>query len=283
MRRCVTTLSLMSLLALCWVWPATAQQATIGAPFTRLNNGFSEQIGIGWGINFPNGFFRFGGVPGAAPAGGAPGGAANFGFGFGGGGTSGFFNMTAGQSSQRSNISQSPSVTITNGGTGIFSDTTQSPFVIGVVPVVGDFPGLRIPTLPSYGSRSVVRERAGRLKAGELESAGAPSSTPEPPADLLPPPSSETSEFARRLRAAQTSTAGQADLSVAEIRRRQADLQQQADDELQHYLQRARRARAAGKLGAAKIYYQMALRRVDQAQREAILAELHSLDRPQDR
>jgi general secretion pathway protein D len=50
-----------------------------------------------------------------------------------------FFFIQATQGDQRSNVLQAPKVTLFNGQTAVVADITQSPFVISVIPVVGDF------------------------------------------------------------------------------------------------------------------------------------------------
>ncbi|MBI1901638.1 MAG: general secretion pathway protein GspD, partial [Planctomycetia bacterium] len=50
-----------------------------------------------------------------------------------------FFFIEASQGDRRSNVLQAPKVTLFNGQTAIVSDTSQTPFVISVIPVVGDF------------------------------------------------------------------------------------------------------------------------------------------------
>ncbi|MDR0704905.1 MAG: hypothetical protein LBF88_07945 [Planctomycetaceae bacterium] len=50
-----------------------------------------------------------------------------------------YFFMTATQGDTRSNVLQAPKVTIFNGQMGLITDTSTSPFVTSVIPVVGDF------------------------------------------------------------------------------------------------------------------------------------------------
>ena len=50
-----------------------------------------------------------------------------------------YFFMEASQGDRRSNVLQAPKVTLFNGQVAFVADTSQSPFVISVVPVVGDF------------------------------------------------------------------------------------------------------------------------------------------------
>jgi general secretion pathway protein D len=58
-----------------------------------------------------------------------------------------FFFITAAQGDQRSNIMQAPKVTLFNGQQAFVSDTTQMPFVISVIPVVGDFAAANQPVV----------------------------------------------------------------------------------------------------------------------------------------
>ncbi|MDZ4781504.1 MAG: hypothetical protein SGJ19_14735 [Planctomycetia bacterium] len=57
------------------------------------------------------------------------------------------FLMEAAQGDRRSNIMQAPKVTLFNGQQAIVSDTSQSPFVISVIPVVGDFAAAQQPVI----------------------------------------------------------------------------------------------------------------------------------------
>ena len=78
------------------------------------------------------------------------------GFSAGTGGTLGFailsdieayFFIEASQGDRRSNILQAPKVTLFNGQQAFVSDTSQSPFVISVIPVVGDFAAAQQPVI----------------------------------------------------------------------------------------------------------------------------------------
>src|SRR5690606_37825780 len=50
-----------------------------------------------------------------------------------------FFVIQAAQGDSRTNILQAPKVTLFNGQQATVSDTSQRPFVVSVIPVVGDF------------------------------------------------------------------------------------------------------------------------------------------------
>ena len=58
-----------------------------------------------------------------------------------------FFFINAAQGDRRSNVLQAPKVTLFNGQQAFVSDTSQTPFVISVVPVVGDFAAAQQPVI----------------------------------------------------------------------------------------------------------------------------------------
>ncbi|HLA84659.1 MAG TPA: hypothetical protein VJL29_07690, partial [Thermoguttaceae bacterium] len=58
-----------------------------------------------------------------------------------------FFFINAAQGDSRTNILQAPKVTLFNGQTAYVSDTSQSPFVMGLIPVVGDFAAANQPVI----------------------------------------------------------------------------------------------------------------------------------------
>jgi general secretion pathway protein D len=58
-----------------------------------------------------------------------------------------YFFVTASAGDTRSNVLQAPKVTLFNGQQAFVSDTTQAPFVISVIPVVGDFAAAEQPVI----------------------------------------------------------------------------------------------------------------------------------------
>jgi general secretion pathway protein D len=58
-----------------------------------------------------------------------------------------YFFINAAQGDVRSNVLQAPKVTLFNGQQAFVSDTSQSPFVISVIPVVGDFAAAQQPVI----------------------------------------------------------------------------------------------------------------------------------------
>lgn len=58
-----------------------------------------------------------------------------------------YFFMEASQGDRRSNVLQAPKVTLFNGQTASVFDVSQSPFVISLIPVVGDFAAANMPVI----------------------------------------------------------------------------------------------------------------------------------------
>ena len=58
-----------------------------------------------------------------------------------------FFFVNAAQGDKRTNVLQAPKVTLFNGQQAFVSDTSQTPFVISVIPVVGDFAAAQQPVI----------------------------------------------------------------------------------------------------------------------------------------
>jgi general secretion pathway protein D len=58
-----------------------------------------------------------------------------------------FFFIRAAQGNRRTNVMQAPKVTLFNGQFATVSDVSQSPFVISVIPVVGDFAAAQQPVI----------------------------------------------------------------------------------------------------------------------------------------
>lgn len=235
--------------------PAEAQrpQVVISTPHHNLSDSYFENIGVNWGANWRGGFFNFGGGGAAPPFGNFdPAAGARFGLGFRGGGGSGFFNLAAGQGSNRTFTSTTPSLTVMNGVAGSIANTIQRPFVTGIIPVVGQ------------QQISPLAERLRRLKYEQATGGG---STAEP-SPMTRPPSGGGSLTPR------DSTANRGDLSLAEIARRrdsrQQDEQNQQAAEIEALLQRAAGSRAAGKSNVAKIYYKRALKLAKGEQRTRI-------------
>ncbi len=230
---------------------AQGQQALIETPASSIGHSFHENFGVSWGLQGNGWFARFGGAGAAAPFGGFdPNAAGQFGAGFRGSGMSGFLNFTAGQGSDSFIGGQSASVTVPNGGMGFISDTTQRPFVLGIVPVVGAEP------------ISPVKQALSRLREGDMgrgERQGRSAATPQ---SAIRNPHS---------------TADRGDLSVAEIRALQAAEDAAQAGQVDPLVARAQECEAEGKLGLARIYYRQASRRAAGSKKSEINAKIRSL------
>lgn len=274
---------------------AAAQQATISTPFHAVGNSFFERTGVSWGLNWNNGFARFGGAGAAVPPFGNfdPAAGANLGAGFRSGGLNGFLNVNAAQGSRQSFVSQSPSMTLTNGVPGLLSDSSQTPFVVGFTPVVGGFPifGAVAPrsppayALPGQASPGNPAVQAALQQVRQNGQAIAAPSQPIPAAANRPAPRAllerkqpvqpQGPDGSRAV--GQSSTAARPVASIEEARRIREHESQRAHAEAEDYLHRARQAEAEGKTGVAKVYYQMASRRADGDLKVTILARLDAL------
>ena len=200
--------------------------------------------------------------------------------------------MSFGQGSSRSIVSQTPSVTVMNGQTGYMSDTSQTPFVVSLVPVVGGggpmlanvpmmgcgfpgaFPVVSVPDsdMPIVGN-SRVQQMLGQIAAGnklrptekEILVRGQPdrrSMLPaQPNVERPTTPPAAADGPAERFIAAQESSAGRAAPSVAEARRLHEMEKAAQDGDIAALIPRARTAEEDGKPGVAKIYYQMVVKR----------------------
>ncbi|MDY0170560.1 MAG: hypothetical protein RBS80_28730 [Thermoguttaceae bacterium] len=274
---------------------AFAQQTTISTPFQGTNTSFFEQIGTQWGVKGPNFFFQFGGPGMGQPVFGNPdpGAGIRGGWAWNSGPWSGHFNFIAAQGSRSSLVSQTPSITLPNGGTGYFSDTSQSPFVISYIPVVGGAPQLpygypMVPPpgfgFPYQGVGPVYSEQGNpRVQAMlRARAEGEQPPDPAPPPAPAPPrgPAPELAEPERAPVAAapeRASTAAAAAPSVAEARLMHQQEQAAANREAAQLLERGITAEEAGKPGVARVYYQMAAQRAEGDLREQAEARLNGL------
>ena len=284
---------------------ATAQQATVSTPMNSVSDSFFERIGTNWGFNWNGVHARFGGGNMALPQFGRydPSAGLHGGFGVRGPGGSGFLNFGMAQGSRRSAVSQTPSITLMNGRPGFFSDTSQSPFVIGYIPVVGGFPTIRslmpapLPVVdtadrmaPSQYSNRVQTMRrlmADRAEAsteqpvgdGVIEGAAqrhvrAMAHRPPEPAAVNVP---TAPAVGRAFEPNQTSSATRAVPSVAEARRLRELERQSQNTEALVYWERGQAAEKAGKPNVATIHYRMALKRATGELRRQVLHRLEEV------
>jgi hypothetical protein len=268
---------------------AQAQQVTVGTPYRSIREGFWEQNNINWSGNYRGVNFSFGGGNLATPAFGGYTPNAGLGVNFGVAGKDGRLNFSGnfGQGYNQAFTSQTPSVTLMNGQTGFISDTSQTPFVVGVIPVVGAFPMVPQPLPQMSGSipnpinpriQAMLQAQADAQAAAAAQAAGnAQAGGPVPPLppqpqpnnlapqknvklmnvpDPIPAPPDPVDEARQRLDAAQKSTAGRPAPSVAEARRLHEQEKAAGDGEMAALMVRAQALEEDGKPNVAKIYYQ---------------------------
>ena len=272
----------------------SAQQVNVRTPFNIVNNSFYEQNSVSWSGHWGGATFQFGNPALANPQFGGyqPGAGLSTGIGYQSGNFQANLTMNFGQGSSRSIVSQTPSVTVMNGQTGYMSDTSQTPFVVSLVPVVGGggpmlanvpmmgcgfpgaFPVVSVPDsdMPIVGN-SRVQQMLGQIAArqqaqadGEGNFGAGPAG---PPLNAAGPAQRRTANDApaaadgpaERFLAAQESSAGRAAPSVAEARRLHEMEKAAQDGDIAALMTRARTAEEDGKPGVAKIYYQMVVKR----------------------
>jgi hypothetical protein len=290
-----------------WVATVSAQQVTVGTPFHSLNNSFFENMGVNWSLQGQGWSASFG-TPGMAqpPFGGFNAGAGlSFGFGILNQGVTGKFNFNFSSGDSRSNVSSTPMVTLQNGVPGYFSDTTQSPFVISDIPIVGN-PAVAQALQRARAQRAAMDDDDQALGLSAAQAAVQAQADPGPPPlpqagprpraqaaagavavarpqhDVLlagRPDAAAASEAASRVARATQSSAGRAVPSVAEARRLYEAHQhdETADGEIAEYLARAQNAENLGKPAVARQYYRLALRHAGDSQRGEIQSRLEAL------
>jgi len=266
MNLCIRALIVAVCILLCSSRDAAAQYSMIGTPFQSASGSFSENFNLGWGINGPGFNFNWNGGNANPPFGPFdPNGGAQFGGAFHAGPFSGGFRLNAGQAADTTLVSQTPSVTVMNGQTGYFSDTTIRPFVTGFIPVVGQ--GVYNIPQPVGGSyyASPLQERIERLQAqGGPHGSSADEDRPVAPAGgggQVGPSSAERGAA-----------------SVADIKAGQAARADAKQKEIGELLAKADALAAEGKNTVAKLFYQQAARRAEGEQRAEIAAKIKRLE-----
>ena len=150
-------------------------------------------------------------------------------------------------------------MTLTNGQPGVFSDTSQTPFVMSEIPVVGggEMAGPLDP-LAALGTVGKLPPMGDPRVHGMPQPAGNPGNGPGTGTAAA---NVAAARFARQLFVAQESTAGRAAPSVAEARRLHALDKAAEGSDVGVLMEKARTAEEEGKPGVAKIYYQMVAKR----------------------
>lgn len=234
-------------------------QVLVETPFQQTSNGFYENFGIGWNYSNDNFFIN---VPNGVrpPFGmGDPNADARLGFtGRGPGGGRFGVNFTLGQGSTRTNSMTSPMIMLPSGGTGAIFDGSVRPFVTGLIPVVGEGGGQQ--------AISPVQQKLQRMaEEGTLETLGAAVESERMPTQQVASPSVKR----------QASSAARGDLSVAEIRQRQA----RTDAPHKVAADKAVALEAEGKLVSAKLQYKRAAEQAPDEERSHWVENFNRISR----
>lgn len=286
---------------------ALGQQVQITTPYHSINDSFYENFGVGWrGIDRmgPNGGWFFNGprANSALPPFGGHDPSADSSFGFRMGPVG--FNMLASQGSNRSHVMQAPTIVIPNGGSGYLFDGSVTPFVMGVVPVVGGggaaiSSSMSVPMpIAAPVTTSPLAERLERMRymermqasqaadmppARPAANAGQRGAEPAAAADdaplvlkqgrLIDPAAEAPAAQATR----PGSTAERGDLSVQEIRQAHAAADAARSHEVLVLIELARGKEIEGKPDQAKIYYQQAATRAEGKLKQQLSEKIQSL------
>ena len=265
-------------------------QVTVTTPMHAVGTSYFEQIGTQWSLRGPGFFARFGGGPAVPPFGRfQPGAGLHGGLGFRGGPWQGNLHFFAGQGARTSFTTVAPSLTVTQGMPGTMFAGTWSPFVMGVVPVVGrPWPGvpyksplqMAIEQLPSrQGATSLPGMGAGvaaALPRGRLRPPGGPARPPVPARPAAPPRHAPGKSRKHRGGSQQTRAAWRNDHpggSLAALRRRAARQREADREQAARLFQQAQRYFARGKLKTARAFCRQAWPLADAALQRQI-AEL---------
>jgi hypothetical protein len=280
---------------------------TIHSPFHTAQDSFFEQSQINWSGNWRGATFSFGGGALAVPQFGTPDKSAGL--------STAFainnkdlqlnFSFNYGAGYRQSLVTQNPSVTIMNGQQGFFSDTSQTPFVVSVVPVVGAFPAAPPPAVdPAVNpnvdprvqamldARADAQMHADAQAAAQAQAGGVIRPLPQnqrpnnlapqhdkakdaaAPGPFVPDPGDAA---AARLNEAEKSTAGRPALSVAEAKKLHQQEVAAAEEEQAALMVRAQALEEDGKPNVAKIYYQRVAKHATGALQQQAKQKLYEL------
>ncbi|GAB4127777.1 hypothetical protein [Thermopirellula anaerolimosa] len=288
---------------------APSNQTAVSVGASSASDSFYEMQGISWSLVGPNWFARFGPRPPvAAPAfGNFPGdGGATFGFGHRGDRVQGEFFGRWPQGYRSAATFQSPSLMLSDGAYGWWWDASAAPFVMGVVPVVGDRPAFPEGRPSLHDPQSNVLERSHALSAAtsigmeapqqnqaaiadDADGDDAASQHSNAPNSTSPTPRANLSLSGTHTNTATDdaigpsapsrawSTAVSEGLGVEEAARlRAAELATQ-NQEAESFLRKASAALEAGRIGTAETYCRMALARAVGDVRTAALQLQHRI------
>jgi hypothetical protein len=183
---------------------------------------------------------------------------ARFGYGTSGNGGAFNFNFVAGQGSNRTNTATIPSVVVYNGQNASVSDTSQRPFVTGIIPVVND--------------RRVMLENLQRAKA-EYSAKQALLDVEQQREDQL----AKDQERARLSASDERKRTIDAPLILSDDVQTPPPVKSTRAEEVRRLVGKAEQLERDGKTTAAVIYYREAARKATGAQLGRLRAKIRQL------
>lgn len=242
---------------------AFSQQVNVGTPFGNVSDSFFERMGTGFSLNGNGWFFNNIGSGAALPpfGGFTPGVGGSVGFGFGGGDVSGQLGFNFASGSTRSFTSQTPSITMGNGGFGMIQETVWSPFITEIIPIVGD----RAPASPLADAIARMRAQGGMAAGGMVQV----------PAQSVQQADTGNQATSKSFK----STAEYGALSVAEIKRQQAEEEEATAGPIQALLDEAKQHASAQDWKEARKAYYAALEIAPEHRQKEIRALIRTMER----
>ena len=277
----VRTVAACGLLVFGWLaGSSTAQLINLQTPIQNTSDSFFESTGTSGSFVNNDGtfFFNFGGGGNVVPPFGGfdPNSQATVGFRRQGSEGSFNLNFSFAQGSSRTNSVTTPSLTLSNGGTGSIINSTFRPFVTSVVPVLGNnvrgfvpvvsgFPSLPNPASQVTYTNPLI-QKVQRLRTEKpVESPGLRA----------------LRERAKAERAAKSpvvpspaSSASYGDLSVAEIRASHAVEADTVSPKVAESITKADEFSKEGKLTLARYHYKYALKRAPESRKSELSKKL---------
>jgi hypothetical protein len=237
---------------------ARSQQVNVGTPFSNVSDTFFERSAVGFSARGNGWFFNNIGSGAAIPPFGGfdPNVGGSLGFGFGGGDFSGQLGFNFGSGSTRSFSSQTPSVTFGNGGFGMIQETRWTPFITEIIPIVGD----RAPVSPLANAIARMQAQGG---IGQI------------PMRPTQPAANSGSSTPRTVK----SSAEHGALSVAEIKRQQAEEEEATSGPIKALLDEAKQYASSQDWKEARKSYYAALDIAPEHRKKEILALIREMER----
>ena len=255
---------------------AAAQQITAATPYRGASDSFFERTGAHWGLQGKGWSFSFGGVPTSPIAGSpAPGGGIQGGFRFGQPGLGGSFGFIAEQGAQRSLVGHSPGLTTLNGMPGVGLGRVVQSVRDGRVSGGRRFSGVHCSwPRPAIAPGRCTRRRIRLSRVSELPA--------QDPGRIAPPRRRDgrRSGAGGRSRGGGVRSEGPDRANGAERGRGAAIVGRGTGRRRPgrpKWFDRGVEAERSGNLGAARVCYQMASRRLTGDLKDRALARLASL------